>query len=101
MDAQRFLAEFGHVVNAPNGIAKLRELVLVLAMQGRLLSQVEGESASLLLAAVAAEKQSLIASRAIRPPKPLPVVAGKEKPYALPANWSWTRFGEIAVHNSG
>ncbi len=25
MDAQRFLAEFGHIANAPGGISKLRE----------------------------------------------------------------------------
>lgn len=101
MDAQQFLAEFGHIANAPNGIAKLRELVLVLAMQGRLLSQVASESATLLLETISAEKQSLIASRAIRPPKPLPAVTAKETPHILPDNWAWVRFGEIAVHNSG
>ena len=39
MDAQRFLAEFGHIANAPNGIARLRELILALAVQGRLVEQ--------------------------------------------------------------
>lgn len=37
MDAQRFLAEFGHIANAPGGVGKLRLLVLQLAMQGKLL----------------------------------------------------------------
>lgn len=39
MDAQQFLAEFGHIANAPGGVARLRELVLALAVQGRLVQQ--------------------------------------------------------------
>lgn len=101
MDAQQFLAEFGHIANAPNGILQLRELVLVLAMQGRLLSQTASESASSLLETVAAEKQSLIASGCLRPPKPLPPITDKEEPNPLPGNWCWARFGELATHNSG
>lgn len=101
MDAQQFLAEFGYIANAPNGVPKLRELVLVLAMQGRLLSQVAGESATSLVEAISREKHALIASRSLRPPKPLPTIIGKEKPHAIPVNWCWVRFGEIATHNSG
>lgn len=41
MDAQQFLAEFGHIANAPNGIIKLRELVLQLAISGRLVDKSE------------------------------------------------------------
>lgn len=39
MDAQQFLAEFGHIANAPKGVARLRDLVLALAIQGRLVPQ--------------------------------------------------------------
>jgi len=101
MDAQQFLDEFGYIANAPNGISQLRQLVLVLAMQGRLLSQVAGESAISLLEAISAEKQSLITSRSLRPLKPLPTITRKDEPHALPTNWCWIRFGEIANHNSG
>lgn len=41
MDAQQFLAEFGHIANAPGGVARLRELILALAVQGRLVEQLE------------------------------------------------------------
>lgn len=48
MDAQQFLAEFGHIASAPNGIARLKELILALAVQGRLVDQLESaESAAL------------------------------------------------------
>ncbi|WP_371322457.1 restriction endonuclease subunit S [Dechloromonas sp. ZY10] len=41
MDAQKFLAEFGHIANAPGGVARLREMVLALAVSGRLIEQSE------------------------------------------------------------
>lgn len=41
MDAQQFLAEFGPIANAPGGIVRLRELILALAVQGRLVEQLE------------------------------------------------------------
>ncbi|GLX12653.1 type I restriction endonuclease EcoAI subunit S [Pseudomonas straminea] len=43
MDAQKFLAEFGVIANAPGGVTRLRELILALAVQGRLVSQDESE----------------------------------------------------------
>ena len=34
MDAKQFLAEFGHIANAPGGVQRLRGMVLSLAVQG-------------------------------------------------------------------
>lgn len=39
MDAQQFLAEFGHFTSAPLGVHRLRELVKRLAVQGKLVAQ--------------------------------------------------------------
>lgn len=39
MEAQQFLAEFGHIASAPGGITRLRELVLQFAVQGRLIEK--------------------------------------------------------------
>ena len=36
MNAKMFLENFGPIANAPNGVAKLREIILSLAMQGKL-----------------------------------------------------------------
>jgi type I restriction enzyme S subunit len=41
MDTQQFLKAFGHVANAPGGVAKLRELVFSLASEGKLLAHAE------------------------------------------------------------
>jgi type I restriction enzyme S subunit len=38
MDAQQFLAEFGHIANAPGGVTRLRELIFSLASAGKLLA---------------------------------------------------------------
>jgi type I restriction enzyme S subunit len=100
MDAQRFLAEFGHIANAPNGIAKLRELVLAFAMQGAIAPQVRGESVAALLEQIEMEKQQLTATGALRT-KQLPPIGDKEQTHLLPVTWSWVRFGDIAIHNSG
>lgn len=48
MDAQQFLVAFGHIANAPNGIVRLRELILALAVQGRLVEQLESEESAAL-----------------------------------------------------
>jgi type I restriction enzyme, S subunit len=41
MDAQQFLAEFGHITNAPGGVARLRELIFSLASDGKLIANCE------------------------------------------------------------
>lgn len=48
MDAQKFLAEFAHIANAPEGVEKLRFLVLQFAVQGKLLDQIGPRSRYLL-----------------------------------------------------
>lgn len=36
MDMQKFLTKFGHIVNAPNGLSRLKEIILFLALTGKL-----------------------------------------------------------------
>ena len=62
MDAKQFLAEFGHIANAPGGVVRLRELILRLATQGKLVSQDFSDEHSLdLYKRIQAEKSRLIA----------------------------------------
>ncbi|MDO8788000.1 MAG: restriction endonuclease subunit S [Sulfuritalea sp.] len=87
---------------APDGIKKLRELILTLAMQGKLVPQDPRDPpASQLLKEIAAEKKRLVKEGKINAPKPLPEIAAKEILYDIPTGWEWVRFGEIAQHNSG
>lgn len=81
---------------APDGIKKLRELILTLAMQGKLVPQDPSEQpASDLLQEIEAEKQRLVKEGKIKQPKPLPLVTEEEKPYALPRGWEWVRLRDI------
>lgn len=81
---------------APDGIKKLRELILTLAMQGKLVPQDPNEQpASELLQEIEAEKQRLVKEGQIKNPKPLLPVMEEEKPYVLPQGWEWVRLRDI------
>ncbi|RRW39957.1 restriction endonuclease subunit S [Pseudomonas luteola] len=84
------------LAGAPNGIQKLRELILELAVRGKLVPQdPSDEPASELLKRIAEEKVQLIAEGKLRKQKPLADIDEAEKPFELPSNWEWTRLGEI------
>jgi len=81
---------------APDGFKKLRELILTLAMQGKLVPQDPNEQpASELLKEIEAEKQRLVKEGKIKKPKPLPPVTEEEEPYSLPQGWGWIRLGGL------
>lgn len=78
------------------GIKKLRELILELAVRGKLVPQnPDDEPASELLKRIDAEKAKLIAEGKIKKQKKLPEVSEDEKPFELPEAWEWVRLGTI------
>lgn len=78
------------------GIKKLRELILELAVRGKLVPQdANDEPASVLLRRIQTEKSKLIAEGKIKKDKLLATVTEDEKPFELPQGWVWTRLGEI------
>jgi len=82
---------------SPDGIKKLRELILTLAMQGKLVAQDPNDPpASQLLKEIEVEKKRLVKEGKIKAPKPLPEIKPEEVPYALPQGWEWVRLGTIA-----
>ncbi|HCT9707752.1 TPA: restriction endonuclease subunit S [Citrobacter werkmanii] len=81
------------------GIKKLRELILELAVRGKLVPQdPNDEPASELLKRIAAEKAELVKQGKIKKPKLLPEISEEEKPFELPEGWEWVRFGD-ATYN--
>jgi len=87
---------FDIALDAPDGIKKLRELILTLAMQGKLVPQdPKGQPASELLKEIAAEKKRLVKAGKIKAPKPLPAIKPEDVPYTVPKGWEWVRFEEI------
>ncbi len=78
----------------PYGIKKLRELILELAVRGKLVPQDPNDEP----ASVSAGRRSLrkrarlIKEGKIREAKPLPANQDDEQPYDLPDGWVWTNL---------
>ncbi|WDU62955.1 restriction endonuclease subunit S [Pseudomonas poae] len=90
------------LAGAPNGIKKLRELILELAVRGKLLAQnSDDEPACQLLKRIAKEKAQLEVSGKIRKQKPLSQISEEDRPFELPAGWAWIRLADIAFSQAG
>lgn len=92
------LEQFDLIASAPKGVAQLRELILTLAVQGKLVPQdPNDEPASVLLERIRAEKVRLVNEGSIRKEKPLTDVSAEEKPFELPVGWKFVRVGDLAL----
>ncbi|APP03050.1 restriction endonuclease subunit S [Lactobacillus delbrueckii] len=76
----------------------LREKILDLAMQGKLVKQDAGdEPASALLEKIKAEKAELVKEGKIKKSKKLPEITDDEKPFDIPDSWEWVRLGDLLI----
>ena len=79
------------------GIKKLRELILELAVRGKLVPQdPSDEPASVLLEYIATDKEHYVKDNKIRSRNELPEVTDEEKPFDLPQGWKWSRLGKLS-----
>jgi len=102
MTTKTFFANFGHLADAPNGVKKMRELILQLAVQGKLVPQdPNDEPASVLLERVLSLKQHLVKQNKLRKTKnPMPYDGADQ--VEVPPTWVYTKLydiGEIAPRN--
>lgn len=92
MDTQTFLKEFGWLVEAPNGIQKLKGLILELAIQGKLGTQnSQDEPAQMLYQKIQLQKN--------HKQKKSNYEISEENPYEIPDNWLWTNLFDIGAIN--
>ena len=78
------------------GVKKLRELILELAVRGKLVPQdPNDEPASVLLENVIEEKEKLVAEKIINKQKSFRAISNKDKILGLPRSWSHVRLGEV------
>ena len=79
------------------GIKKLRELILELAVRGKLVAQnPEDEPAAKLLERIKEEKARLVREKQIKKQKAVPsIVDDDEKPFVLSNGWEWARLSDI------
>lgn len=93
---------FDTAFTAPEGIKKLRELILTLAMQGKLVPQDPNDQpAGELLKEIEAEKERLVKEGKIKKPKSLPDIKNEEVPFVLPQGWEWMRLGNLGITQTG
>lgn len=84
------------------GIKKLRELILELAVRGKLVPQdPDDEPASVLLKKIEEEKTQLVKEGNVKYQKPLPEVNDDEKSFDLPEGWEWQKLGNIIEFVNG
>ena len=80
---------------------ELKNSILQLAVQGKLVEQREEEgTAQELFEEIQKEKQRLIKEGKIKKEKPLPEITEDEKPFDIPDNWMCVRLRDI-VYNRG
>jgi type I restriction enzyme S subunit len=101
MDTKTFLENFGHVVDAPNGVLRIRELVLELSIQGKLTSQnTNEESGHIVFEKNQKKKEKLIDHGEIKRQKNLTEIDFEEIPFNIPDTWKWCRLGEITNYGA-
>lgn len=96
------LSNLDLLATAPGGVARLRELILTLAVQGKLVPQDPAdEPASELLKQIRAEKERLIAEGKSKWDKPLARIKDDILPCSLPRGWSSARLTELGEFRGG
>ena len=90
------------LASAPEGIQKLRGLILELAVRGKLVPQdPDDEPASELLKRIAKERARLEIGTTREKNGQTPPSGESGRPFGLPKGWEWERFGEVAEIERG
>jgi type I restriction enzyme S subunit len=98
MNADRLLAHYDRVADAPDAMPRLRKFILDLAVRGKLVPQdPNDEAASELLQRIAAERARRPNAMRTRGSNGRP--AAEEPPFEIPSNWQWSQIAEIGVLN--
>lgn len=98
MTPHDLIAAFEDLADAPDGVKRLRELVLQLAVRGKLVPQdPNDEPASHFLALVAETKRNAGSGKSRRHAWDL---IGST-PWELPPGWAWAPFGDTNVNRDG
>lgn len=96
MKVQTFFEKYDQFANAPGGVAKMRELVLQLAVRGRLVPQnPKDEPAAKAIEGLVVLNGSGRTTRTLAEEEPV------ELPFDVPASWIWVRFGDLVRIRTG
>ena len=97
-----FFKKFDQFADAPDAVAKMRELIRHLAVTGTLVDQNEKDGSALaFLKQISAHKAGLVEQGKLRGPTTVAPMSSDEGTHILPSSWTWVRFGEIMVNRDG
>ncbi len=98
MTLDTFFDKFELLADAPNAVARMRELILSLAVRGKLVEQdPEDEFGCDLFFRVQQAKLKLISEGVIKKEATLELIAEEEELFEIPNNWTWVRAGELCL----
>ena len=90
MNAERLLALYERVAEAPDAIARLRRFILDLAVRGKLVPQdPQDEPASEMLKRIAKEKARLVKAGEVRKREEPDLAPETDEPFMIPEDWRW------------
>jgi type I restriction enzyme, S subunit len=97
------LEQFHNLTLNPANVARLKELVLQLAVQGKLTETWRKKNPNVeptveLLKKIEAEKAILIKDNKIQKEKPLKEISLEEISFEIPESWSWCRLNNICKY---
>lgn len=87
---------FDTAFDAPDGIKKLRELILTIAIQGKLVPKDPNDQTVYeLIKEIEKEKEKLVKEGKIKKSKSLGKVQKNDIPFVIPNHWEWVYLNEI------
>jgi len=101
--AWSFIAnKFDTLYSVKQNVTDLRDVILNLAMRGKLVLQDDkDQSAVELHKVILLEKNNLIKRGSIRKQKELPAIKEEDIVYELPESWKWVRLNDFGTWKSG
>jgi len=96
MTRATFFQHFDLLAGQPNAVARLRELVLRLAVEGRLIPQDPKDKPAIdLVERSAVEHKRLVKERTAKAYAPPPVESGEKFIRSTPTGWEWVRLKQL------
>lgn len=99
MKLETLFDKFDHFADGPNSLAKIRELVLELAVQGRLTSTLPSDGVVPSAIDLREDAAALADTLGLRSPKE--AIEDVEPPYDVPSHWRWIALADIGAAQTG
>lgn len=96
------IENFEEIFQKAESMQDLRNVILQLAIEGKLVPQDPSDGpSSVLLEKIKAEREQLIKDKKIKKPAVLGPISEDEIPFEIPKSWEWVRLGNVISITSG